>query len=119
MTYEEIHERLARLTDIVDIPKIEALRDRIGAGRESVKAALTAGKSVAYVAPAEATLKALSDDLSRMEVNALTPFKVALGLTMVADDLAEIALPKGSVISASIPGVCDWTVTVGLDLIPF
>jgi hypothetical protein len=54
-----------------------------------------------------------------VEVNALTPFKVALGLVLIVDDLSEIALPKGSTVSASIPGVCDWTVTVGLDLIPF
>ena len=119
MTSEEIHERLARLTNVVDIPRIDALRARIANGHAAVEAAWAAGKPASYTAPATAKLEELAAELAGMEVNALTPFKVALGLVLIVDDLSGIALPKGSVISASIPGVCDWTVTVGLDLIPF
>jgi hypothetical protein len=119
MTYDEIHERLARLTNVVDIPKIEALRARITAGQVAVSAARAAGKPDTYTAPAETKLLELKDELGQMELHALTPFKVALGLALIVDDLSEVELPKGSVVSASIPGACDWTVQVGLDVIPF
>ena len=119
MTSDEIHARLARLTNVVDIPKIEALRARIAAGRVAVDAAIFGGHPAAYTAPAEAKLVELAAELGQMELHALAPFKVALGLALIVDDLAEVELPKGSVVSASIPGACDWTVSVGLDVIPF
>lgn len=119
MTYEEIHERLARLTDLVDIPKIEALRVRIERGREAIREAHDAGKPNSYTAPAGVTLEKLHGELEQMELNALAPFNVAQALAQLTDDLAGIVLPKGSVVSASIPGVCDWQVSIGLDLIPF